>query len=464
VGAATAGTGVWLAEGRGAGTKTTDRYVSLPDFHPPIVTVRLSSPSLAPGLILVALGGPFVFDNHGEPVWYRAVPGKTTTDLRVQTLDGAPVLSWWQGALNAGHGAGEIVVVDTSYREVTRLRAGNGLATDLHECTITPTNTALLAAYAPRTADLTQVGGDRHGTLLDSVLQEVDIATGKVLLEWRASEHIALSESHVGARHGTPYDFFHINSATLDRDGDIIVSARNTWAAYKINRRSGRIVWRLGGKRSNYRMTDGATFAWQHDVMSHEGDVTLFDDEATPKVGSQSRGLRLHLDEATHTARVVQQYVHPDPLLAGTQGSMQPLADGHAFVGWGAQPYVSEFSGRGALLFDAHLGSKTGSYRAYRAPWRARPADPPALAVARHDGGPRRAYASWNGATDIASWRLDAGAHPDSLARATVVRRSGFETSIPIPNDAKYVAVTALDASGGLLGTSRSTAVSDTVI
>jgi hypothetical protein len=124
-------------------------------------------------------------------------------------------------------------------------------------------------------------------------------------------------------------------------------------------------------------------------------------------------------------------------------------------VGWGAQPYVSEFSADGTLLFDAHLGSKTGSYRAYREPWHARPTGRPALAVARRTGGPARAYASWNGATEVASWRLDAGARPGSLRHAANVRRTGFETSIPVPRGAAHVAVAALDASGSVLAMSH---------
>ena len=435
--------------------RPSPRFLSRSDLNPPAVSVTTRSADLASGLILVTSGGPLLLDDAGQPVWFQPVTGMATTDLRAQTYRGAPVLSWWQGQIaKTGHGSGEHVLVDSAYREVARIRAGRGLSADLHELTITPEGTALVTSYTQTTADLSSVGGPGRGPLLDSVLQEVDVATGDVVFEWRASDHVALTETHSRPGGGVPFDFFHINSANLDSDGDLLISARNTWAVYKVGRRDGTVRWRLGGKRTDYRMGPGTVFAWQHDAHRQtDGTITLFDDEAAPKIAPQSRGLVLRLDETERSASLVEQYRHPHPLLAGSQGSAESLSDGHMFIGWGALPWFSEFSHDGTLVYDARFEGSGQSYRAYRSGWTGRPADLPAVAVA-HTAGSPTAHVSWNGATEVASWQLLSGRTSGTLALSSARPRSGFETVLPVDAGAAYLAVAALDQSGKVLGTS----------
>ncbi|HEX8714345.1 MAG TPA: hypothetical protein VF706_02160, partial [Solirubrobacteraceae bacterium] len=66
-------------------------------------------------------------------------------------------------------------------------------------------------------------------------------------------------------------------------------------------------------------------------------------------------------------------------------------------------------------------------------------------------------YASWNGATEVASWRVLAGPSPTSLAPVAGAARSGFETALAAPSLASraYVQVQALDARGTVIGASR---------
>ena len=389
-------------------------------------------------------------------MWYQPVKGKSTLDFRVQQYRGEPVLTWWEGTVSStGHGSGEGVIADTSYTPIARVQAGNGLSADLHELTLTPEGTALITIYSPHPADLSGVGGKTKGMLLDSLLQEIDIATGQVLFEWRASDHVALGESHAKPAAGVPFDFFHINSINLDADGNLLVSARNTWAVYKLNRRTGAVLWRLGGKKTDYAMGPGTVFAWQHDAHRQaDGTITLFDDEDAPKEASQSRGLVLRLDDSAMTAELARQYRHPNPLLAGSQGNMDVLPDGDVFIGWGAEPYFSEFSAGGRLLYDAHFAGTSQSYRAYRIPWTGRPPDEPALAVGRGPSNALTAYASWNGATDVSAWRLLTGSTVDTLQPGTSQTSAGFETAIPLRKAAAYVAVAALDPTGSTLGVS----------
>jgi hypothetical protein len=125
-------------------------------------------------------------------------------------------------------------------------------------------------------------------------------------------------------------------------------------------------------------------------------------------------------------------------------------------VGWGQAPYVTEFDRGGEVLFDLRFGGEgADSYRAYRAAWTGRPADDPALAATRAEDGVVTAYASWNGATEVAQWQLVAGPDPERLQPVATVPKAGFETTLTAQTAERFVRVRALAADGSVLGTSR---------
>jgi hypothetical protein len=247
------------------------------------------------------------------------------------------------------------------------------------------------------------------------------------------------------------YDYFHINSIDVDHDGNLLVSARNTHTIYKINRRTGDIIWRLGGRRSDFKLGRGASFGWQHDARRlPNGTISLFDNAAAPKLRRQSRGLVLRLDERHKLATVARTFVHTPPIVAVDQGNMQMLPNGHYLVGWGHEPWFTEFGPQGVALLDARFARHgADSYRAYRFPWVGRPRRPPAVAVLRD-----KVYVSWNGATEVAAWQLLAGADKKKLRPVRTVPKTGFEEAIPLPRGAAWVAVRALDRLGHSLAKS----------
>jgi outer membrane protein assembly factor BamB len=292
--------------------------------------------------------------------------------------------------------------------------------------------------------------------IMDCAVQEIDIASGRLLFEWRAADHIDLAESMIDppTASGQVFDYIHANSIDRLAGGDLVVSARNTSAIYRIDRTTGAIVWRLGGKRSDFAMGPGTTFGWQHDArMQSDGTLTVFDDQAAP---GQSRAIVLRLDETAKTATLERAYSRPVGLLATSQGNMQLLPNGNVLVGWGSQPYVSEFSPDGTLLYDATFPAAIQSYRDFRWPWVGRPTDSPAIAVDPQADGSIIVFASWNGATEVASWEVVAGADPSGLRPVGSAARSGFETTIPARTPGPLVAARARDSDGRLLGSSPS--------
>jgi hypothetical protein len=366
------------------------------------------------------------------------------------------VLTFWEGPPAApvrGTGLGHYVILDTSYRRIATVQAGFGADTaDLHEFQLTPRGTALITAYriVPRP------GGRR---VADSIVQEVDVASGRVLFTWHSLGHVALAESYSPApTDDTPYDYFHVNSVDEEPDGNLLVSARNTHAVYEIDRSTGDVLWRLGGKRSSFHMGKGTTFAWQHDARRQpDGTITLFDDGASPAVEKESRAIRIRLDAKTRTATLVSAYAAGS--LAGSQGNVQVLENGDVLVGFGAVPRITEFAPDGTIVFDATFSKGDDSYRAYRFAWRATPATRPAVAVAEGGGATATVYASWNGATEVARWRVLAGLDADKLDPVgPPLLKSGFETTLRAATDDPYLAVEALDARGRVLGRSAAVA------
>ncbi len=174
-----------------------------------------------------------------------APAGARAADLRVQSYLGKQVLTWWQDPLfTPGNRRAGIVIDDTSYNQIAVVRAGNGYQADLHEFQITPRGTALITVYDGIECNLSAVGGPARGAVADTLMQELDLATGLVRYEWHSLDHVPLSDTYVSPRPGSlkePFDFFHINSIDAMHDGSLLIDARNTWAAYDVDARTGRV-------------------------------------------------------------------------------------------------------------------------------------------------------------------------------------------------------------------------------
>ena len=436
---------------------------SIPDFRPPVVTV--GEGNLAPGYLFVApqtnataQSGAMIVDGTGQPVWFNPVVGPDwVTNFQVTSYRDEPAIQWWHGISvltdigPTGYGVGQGVIADRTYREVGRVVAANGRTLDMHELQVTTEGTALFMCTPQSVAiDLREVGGPRDGQVLEAIIQEVEISSGKLLMEWHSLDHIGVAESYLPFKKA-PYDYLHANAIDVTPDGNLLVSGRHTWTLYKISRRSGEVMWRMGGRRSNFEIERAARWAWQHDArqVAHRV-ITLFDnasDGFSRPEALQSRGVELEVDWARRRVKLGAQYFHTRPILAVEMGNVQTLPDGHLIVSWGNEGVLSEFHADETWIADASMRCLT--YRAGRFPWTGIPAARPELTAGRPGKlGNITLYASWNGDTQTAYWRVFSGsssAHPRPVGVAT---RRGFETAILVPSPERYLAVAALDASG----------------
>jgi hypothetical protein len=367
---------------------------------PPPVTVLTDNGGNGGGDIFISpFGDPATYANGAEilspdgkkVVWFHQAPaGEEDSDFRTQVYRGKPVLTFWQGTGLGGVAQGTDYIYSDRYKEIAAVKAGNGYSADGHEFLITPWNTALILAYTTATANLTSIGGPANQTVIDGIVQEINIKTGKVLFQWDSAGHVPYgqSEQPLPASASTPWDWFHINAVKLDTNGNLLIDARDTWTTYEVSLRTGKIEWRLGGKASSFKLTAakgqvlndaGKLFAWQHDPEAHgRGIYTFFDNEAAGAANtstgvsselSVSRAITVRLDFRTHVATLLSADNQPEGLLAPSQGNAELIRGGDLFVGWGSLPYFSEFSPTGKLLFNAEFPTGVNTYRAYRLPW-----------------------------------------------------------------------------------------------
>lgn len=403
--------------------------------------------------------GGLILDADGEPVWIRQGSGQMW-DLRIQEYKNEPVLTWWEGLAETPETAGEVVMLDDSYNEIARVGMGGDLAhetADLHETTITADGTMLLLSYIKTQTDLSSVGGPQDGWAWEGVVQEVDITSGDPVVEWRSLDDVPVDQTQSKLKEGEgteeePFDYIHVNSVSEDDDGgSLLVSARNTHAIYQLDRKTADLNWVLGGSASDFTMGEGATFAWQHDAIRRDdGMITLFDNHAAPRLGD-TRGLRLNVDEEAKKATVDTEYPAPDDRSSGSQGNLQELDNGNVFIGWGSEPYFSEFTNDGKLLYDASFTGGS-NYRAYRFDWHATPSAPPTATKSEPGEGITRVHMSWNGASDVAAWRILSGDSEEQLEETAVVDRTGFETTADITPAGSRIVVEAVDENKERIG------------
>ena len=334
---------------------------------------------LAPQSSSQYASGPEIVSITGTVLWFHPLPAGTfATDFRTQTYLGEPVLTWFQGGSN---GSGEDVIYNDRYQQIATVKPANGYLPDFHEFLITPWNTALILADTIGTANLTSLGLSAHQQVIDGVVQEIDIKTGKLLFQWDSAGHVPYSDSQGPLpQRGMPWDWFHINAVHLDTDGNLLISSRFTWTIYKVNLRTGAMMWQLGGKHSTFTIKaapgqklDNADeiFAFQHDPEALGGNVyTVFDDESDGQAEfSSSRAVTIGLNLAARTATLIKSVNQPEGLTAAATGNAQTTRNGDLFVSWGGLSYFSEFSPTGKLLFNAKLPNGVSTYRAYRLPW-----------------------------------------------------------------------------------------------
>jgi len=471
-------------------------FISEPTLHPMKVKINKQSKDLALGYIFVSpytsyeaqmIGqtGSLMMDDEGNPIWFYPLSSRyiQNTDFRVQTYKNKPVLTMWEGTIsgtfpNPNLPVGDpepgayFRIIDQHYNLIKKIYAQKGYTSDVHEFTITKNNTILFLGVKQIKADLTKYGGPADGYIDDYSIQEVDIETNELLFYWNVLDHVDPTDSMISASSATSsnniWDCFHVNSVE-QKDGTILVSMRNMWTIYEIDKKTKKIIWQLGGKKTDFSFGSNAEFSWQHHARYKPGNrISLFDDaccaSSTSPPQGQSRGLILNLDFKNMLVTVDKAFYHDPALFVETQGSLQKLTNGNYLVGWGQEPYVSEFANNGNtaenpsknFLYDMQFPGNNISYRAFKNKWIGKPLTDPSIAIRKVEAKQNHyiIYVSWNGSTETKAWQVLSGSTSKKLSIIKISKRRGFETKINVKSKYRYFQVKALNSCGDIIGMS----------
>ena len=450
------------AAAQAAAATDPPHYVSRPDLRPPRIQVLNASPGRGEGLLLTAPmlsgaqtdRGVMLHDDAGEVVWFRPGVEASRNDLQKISWFGRDALIFLE---SVGFDVADWVVLDDTYREVGRFGAGNGYVADVHDVIVTDRGTAYVMIYSPILQDLSPFGGRADAVVTEGVVQEIDLGTGAVLFEWHslAPGNIPVTDTFFSLTNAQ-VDYIHLNSMAIDDDGNLLLSGRHTSSVTKVDRTTGAVIWRFGGKRSSFTFPNDAGPNFPHDARRRgDGTLSVFDNRAQLQP-RYSRGARWQLDESTMTATMVQEWRHDPDLFTSIVGNNTEMPNGNSMISFGTSGTATEYRGQTPVFETDYAEPGIFTYRTYRETWHATPAEPPALAVDHSSLEVVTAWMSWNGATEVATWRLLAGSSASSLRVIGTAARTGFETSLSGParaSDTVFVAQ-ALGAMGQVIGTS----------
>jgi hypothetical protein len=266
-------------------------------------------------------------------------------------------------------GLGYFIILDSNYKSIGTIGAGHGHTTDPHDLLLLPNGHAVLLALEPHTVDMSTIVPDGGiSTVLDVVIQELD-ASQNVVFEWRSIDHFEITDATHEDLTSDAIDYVHPNSLEIDIDGNILMSSRHMDEVTKIDRQTGDIIWRMGGKHNEFTfINDPIGFSHQHDARRiSNGNLMLFDNgnfHATPR----SRVVEYRLDEPARTATLVWSYSHTPAVYSFAMGNAQRLPNGNTMIGWGAYPLVTEVHADGSTAFEMKLPAGVFSYRSFRLP------------------------------------------------------------------------------------------------
>lgn len=463
-------------------TADYQRFFSRPDLVVPRLKVDIyDKERTTPGYLFVAphhidKAGGLIFDNEGRLIWttQNTISGGVLHSFRVCEYKGEDHICFFRGA----GGTGDANIYNKHLISAATVKAQNGRAgVDMHEANLVEGGRSMIIILALRRRyDLGPFGVlDTDGWVIDAMFQKIDVETGELLFEWSTVDNIPFNETFIGLGRGGngrnaggAWDWTHMNAVDINEDGDYLVSARHTYTLYKVSGKDGHIMWRLGGKTSDFEMGPGVAFGLQHHArwqFSNEtmDIVTVFDNsfDASIHVNPRSSGKIIKIEHDTNPPRATLMGIYygaNGTSSSATQGSVQ-LMPGHvneevpnALVGWGAVPIVTEHLPTGEIIYQARLNvSGANLYRAYRYNFTSEPLDHPALHTRSVGPGPDATmfYMSWNGATEVRQWRLYGRQNCSSeWTELDTVPWDNFETVANVTGYWAYGLVEALDGEG----------------
>jgi hypothetical protein len=341
-------------------------------------------------------------------------------------------------------------VIDSSYVVTNTWLAGGGpRPVDFHDLELLANGNVAFMIYDIQPLDLTPYGGQADAQVIDLVIRELD-QEHNIVFEWNSRDHFAITDTFASLTDDL-VDYSHGNAIEEDIDGNFLLSNRHMSEITKINRQTGAIIWRLGGKNNEFTFVNETTlpdiggFSYQHDIRRlANGHITLFDNanQFIDEGLRGSRGVEYEIDEVSKVVTMTQEFRTTPETYSTFMGNVQRLPNGNTLVGWGGgvppdrnQPIaVTEFAPDGEVILElGYTDTFHLTYRGFKYPWQGFPTSAPVLIVVT-DTVASKLYYSWNGATEVVSYTVLGGQTPQNLSAITQQPKSDFEESTSLEN------------------------------
>lgn len=262
-------------------------------------------------------------------------------------------------------------IMDRSFNLVDSFYCKNGYKTDNHDLFFLDNGNVVMMSYDPQVVDMSQIvsGGQPDAVVIGLIIQEQD-TDRNVVFEWRSWDHMQITEAadQINLTADT-IDYAHGNAIDQDHDGHILISSRNLNEITKINRQTGDIIWRFGGKANMFTLTnDTRWFAHQHDIRKLDDSTYTIFDNSNHNLPVYSRAVAYRLDEANLTATKIYEYNNEQRGYSQAMGSFRRLPGGNYLIGLGSdwEPSLIELDETGNLRFEMSLPPHVMNYRALK--------------------------------------------------------------------------------------------------
>lgn len=264
--------------------------------------------------------------------------------------------------------------LDSNYNLVDSFYCGNGYTTDEHELRILPNGNFFLLSYDPQIVDMSVIvpGGDTAATVIGLIVQELN-PQKQVIFQWRSWDHFEITDATQISLTAKTIDYVHGNAIEIDNDQNIMISSRHIKEITKIDRTTGAIIWRLGGKNNQFEfINDPIGFSYQHSIRRVSGNNIILFDNGNYHSSSFSRAIEYSLDEVNKKVTLVWEYRSTPNIFSAAMGNVQRLSNGNTIIGWGtrANPSVTEVNPSGQKVYEIRNPNMVFSYRAQRFLWK----------------------------------------------------------------------------------------------
>ncbi|WP_291285110.1 aryl-sulfate sulfotransferase [Flavobacterium sp.] len=336
----------------------------LPEWLQKQFKANCPKPELVPenfkkGFMLLAKretpGVAYIVDYKGNLRWYHTVEG---TGFKVThfTKDQSIIAILGKNDEPTSYGS-EILEINLQGDTLTHIKKGQGDLKQVihHEIIKKSANEIVTLFVDTRITDLRSIGGKQKDTINGDGILILD-KKGKQLWKWSVFDDLDPMKDKKLLQ--TKKDWMHANSLNYDKDGNFLISFYNNGQIWKIDAKTGKVIWKLG-RGGNLNLSKDIDFSQAHAAhINPEGSLMFFDNGVDKK---QSSVFALKVDEKAKTVKLDFHIQLPKDIYNDRMGSAY-MIDKETILACCSKRHITVLTNKKGVLLWA-LESEIPPYR-----------------------------------------------------------------------------------------------------